>query len=127
MINARHQGVPLVAITAQHRLGIVYPSPPTTFQGQDQLDVFRPAVKWGGPILAWERIAEVVRLAFREMWNGRPGPVQLEIPAPVHLRDGRRRHGARAAAGASPRGARHRPPKRSCARRPSCSRRPSGR
>ncbi|MGH7289420.1 MAG: thiamine pyrophosphate-binding protein, partial [Myxococcota bacterium] len=83
VINARHQGVPLVAITAQHRLGLVYPSPPTTFQGQDQLDVFRPAVKWGGPILAWERIAEVVRLAFRELWNGRPGPVQLEIPAPV--------------------------------------------
>ncbi len=83
VINARHQGVPLVAITAQHRLGLVYPAPPTTFQGQDQLDVFRPAVKWGGPILAWERIAEVVRLAFRELWNGRPGPVQLEIPAPV--------------------------------------------
>jgi len=83
VINARHHGVPLVAITAQHRLGIVYPTPPTTFQGQDQLELFRPAVKWGGPILAWERIAEVVRIAFREMWNGRPGPVQLEIPAPV--------------------------------------------
>jgi acetolactate synthase-1/2/3 large subunit len=83
VITARHEGVPLVAITAQHRLGIVYPSPPSTFQGQDQLDVFRPAVKWGGPILAFERIPEVVRLAFREMWCGRPGPVQLEVPAPV--------------------------------------------
>ena len=38
VITARHEGVPLVAITAQHRLGIVYPSPPSTFQGQDQLD-----------------------------------------------------------------------------------------
>jgi acetolactate synthase I/II/III large subunit len=83
VITARHEGVPVIVITAQHRLGIVYPSSPATFQGQDQLDVFRPVVKWGGPILSWERIPEVTRLAFREMWTGRPGPVQLEIPAPV--------------------------------------------
>jgi acetolactate synthase-1/2/3 large subunit len=83
VVTARHEGVPLVAITAQHHLGIVYPAPPKTFQGQDQLDVFRAAVKWGGPIFSWERIPEVVRMAFREMWNGRPGPVQLEVPAPV--------------------------------------------
>ncbi|MEN8159683.1 MAG: thiamine pyrophosphate-binding protein [Myxococcota bacterium] len=83
LITARHQGVPILAITSQHALRTVYPSPPTTFQGQDQLDVFRPVVKWGGPIFSWERIPEVVRLAFREMWTGRPGPVQVEIPAPV--------------------------------------------
>jgi acetolactate synthase-1/2/3 large subunit len=83
VITARHEGVPLVAITSQHRLGVVYPSPPTTFQGQDQLDVYSAAVKWGGPIFAWDRIGEVTRLAFREMWVGRPGPVQLEIPAPI--------------------------------------------
>lgn len=83
IITARHEGVPVIAITAQHRLGIVYPSPPSTFQGQDQLDVFRPTVKWGGPIFEWNRIPEVTALACREMWAGRPGPVQLEIPAPV--------------------------------------------
>ncbi len=83
VITARHEGVPLLAITSQHRLGIAYPSSPSTFQGQDQLDVFAPAVKWGGPILSFDRIPEVARLAFREMWAGRPGPVQLEVPAPV--------------------------------------------
>ena len=83
VVTARHEGVPLLAITSQHRLGIVYPSPPSTFQGQDKLDVYKPAVKWGGPILVWDRIPEVVRLAFREMWTGRPGPVQIELPAPV--------------------------------------------
>lgn len=83
VITARHEGVPVVVITAQHRLGIVYPSPPSTFQGQDQLDVFKPLVKWSAPILSWERIAEVLRIAFREMWTGRPGPVHLEVPAPV--------------------------------------------
>jgi acetolactate synthase-1/2/3 large subunit len=88
VITARHEGVPVVAITSQHRLGIVYPSPPSTFQGQDQLEAFAPSVKWGGPILDWGRIPEVVRLAFREMWSGRPGPVQLEIPAPVLVATG---------------------------------------
>ena len=67
----------------QHRLEIVYPSPPSTFQGQDQLDAFAASVKWGAPILSWGRIPEVTRMAFREMWSGRPGPVQLEIPSPV--------------------------------------------
>lgn len=83
VFTARHEGVPVVVITAQHRLGIVYPSPPSTFQGQDQIDLFKPLVKWGGPILSWDRIPEVVRMAFREMWTGRPGPVHLEIPGPV--------------------------------------------
>jgi acetolactate synthase-1/2/3 large subunit len=88
VINARHEGVPLIAITAQHRLEVVYPSAPSTFQGQDQLDVFRPAVKWGAPIFSWQRIPEVTRMAFREMWSGRPGPVQLEVPMPVMYTEG---------------------------------------
>jgi acetolactate synthase-1/2/3 large subunit len=83
VITALHEGVPVLAITSQHRLGIVYPSPPSTFQGQDQLDLFRPAVKWGGPIFEWARIPEVLRMAFREMHNGRPGPVHVELPAPI--------------------------------------------
>jgi acetolactate synthase-1/2/3 large subunit len=83
VITARHEGVPVVVITAQHRLAIVYPSPPATFQGQDQLDIFKPVVKWSGPILSWERIPEVMQIAFREMWTGRPGPIQVEIPAPI--------------------------------------------
>jgi acetolactate synthase I/II/III large subunit len=83
VITALHEGVPVLVITSQHRLGIVYPSSPATFQGQDQLDLFRPAVKWGGPIFEWGRIPEVLRLAFREMWNGRPGPVHVELPAPI--------------------------------------------
>ncbi|MBW2258056.1 MAG: thiamine pyrophosphate-binding protein, partial [Deltaproteobacteria bacterium] len=48
LITARHEGVPLVAITAQHRLANVYPSPPSTFQGQDQLNSVGSSVKWGG-------------------------------------------------------------------------------
>lgn len=99
MMTARHEGVPVLAITSQHRLGVVYPSTPATFQGQDQLDLFKPAVKWGAPVFEWARIPELVRMAFREMWAGRPGPVQLEVPltplyatgdpalAPIYPRD----------------------------------------
>ena len=83
IVTARHEGVPLIAITSQHRLGIVYPSTPATFQGQDQVDLFRPAAKWSAPVLQWQRIPEVLRLAFREMWNGRPGPVHVDVPAPI--------------------------------------------
>ena len=83
VITARHEGVPVVVITAQHRLDLVYPSPPSTFQGQDQLDCFKPITKWSAPILSWERMPEVMRIAFREMFTGRPGPVHLEVPAPV--------------------------------------------
>ncbi|MFO1393681.1 MAG: thiamine pyrophosphate-binding protein [Steroidobacteraceae bacterium] len=83
VVTARHEGVPMIAITSQHRAGIVYPSTPATFQGQDQLDLFRPAVKWGGPIFEWTRIPELVRMACREMWAGRPGPVHLEVPGPI--------------------------------------------
>ncbi len=83
VITALHEGVPVLVITSQHRLGIVYPAPPSTFQGQDQLDIFRPAVKWSAPVFEWQRIPEVLRMAFREMWNGRPGPVHIELPAPV--------------------------------------------
>jgi len=34
--------------------------------------LFRPAVKWGGPIFEFRRIGEVLCMAFREMWIGRP-------------------------------------------------------
>ena len=80
LVTARHEGVPVLAISSQHRTGIVYPSTPATFQGQDQLDLFKPAVKWGAPVFEWARIPELVRMGFREMWTGRPGPIQLEIP-----------------------------------------------
>lgn len=83
LATARHEGVPVIAITSQHRTGVVYPATPATFQGQDQLDLLKPVVKWGGPVFEWVRIPELVRMAFREALAGRPGPVQLEVPGPT--------------------------------------------
>ena len=84
VIAARHAGVPVLAITAR---------------GQDPLDGFRQAVKWSAPILAWERIPELVRSAFRELWLGRPGPVQLEVPLAVMHALGDARNTSLAASG----------------------------
>jgi acetolactate synthase-1/2/3 large subunit len=81
--TALHEGVPMLALTSQHRLGISYPSTPATFQGQDQVDMFRPVVKWSAGLFQWERIPELVRMAFREMFSGRPGPVHIDLPMPI--------------------------------------------
>lgn len=83
LVTARHEGVPVLAISSQHRAGIVYPATPATFQGQDQVDLVKPAVKWNAPVFEWTRIPEIVRMAFREMLAGRPGPVHLDVPGTV--------------------------------------------
>jgi len=83
LVTARHEGVPVLAISSQHRAGVVYPATPATFQGQDQLDLLKPAVKWNAPAFEWTRIPELVRTAFREMFAGRPGPVHLDVPGPT--------------------------------------------
>lgn len=83
LVTARHEGVPVLAISSQHRAGVVYPATPATFQGQDQVDLIKPAVKWNAPVFEWSRIPELVRMAFREMFAGRPGPVHLDIPGPT--------------------------------------------
>jgi len=83
VLTALHEGTPVLVLTAQHRLEVVYPSTPATFQGQDQVGLFAPTVKWNAPVLDGLRIPELTQMAFREMWNGRPGPVHLDVPAPV--------------------------------------------
>jgi acetolactate synthase-1/2/3 large subunit len=83
LVTARHEGVPVLAISSQHRVGVVYPATPATFQGQDQVDLVKPAVKWNAPVFEWTRIPEMVRMAFREMFAGRPGPVHLDVPGPT--------------------------------------------
>ena len=90
VITAQFEGTPVFVLTGQLRKGVIYPSSPAVFQGQDQLDLYRPSVKWGGPIFAWERIPEIVRSAFREMWCGRPGPVHVDVSIDIDEESGDR-------------------------------------
>jgi acetolactate synthase-1/2/3 large subunit len=80
---ALHEGVPVLVITSHHRLGIVYPSLARDVPGTGPARSVPPGGEVGGPVFEWGRIPEVLRLAFREMWNGRPGPVHVEPPAPI--------------------------------------------
>lgn len=82
-LAALSEGAPVVLISAQSYPNLSYPSGPEVYQGNDQGNYFRPFVKHSAPILHWERIPEITRQAFREMWHGRPGPVHLDVPAPV--------------------------------------------
>jgi acetolactate synthase-1/2/3 large subunit len=46
----------------------------------DQLDVFRPITKWCSRATKSEDIPQLVRTAMRNLYTGRPRPVEIEIP-----------------------------------------------
>ena len=49
----------------------------------EQLDVFAPITKWNHRVMHAAEIPEAVHEAFRQMTNGRPRPVELEIPPDI--------------------------------------------
>ncbi|HTE18159.1 MAG TPA: thiamine pyrophosphate-binding protein, partial [Armatimonadota bacterium] len=53
------------------------------FHGLDQQRLFAPITKWSAAVQRAEEIPEVLEEAFRRLRTGRPGPVQVEIPADV--------------------------------------------
>nr|BBH93448.1 hypothetical protein KTA_16470 [Thermogemmatispora argillosa] len=52
-------------------------------QEMNQIDLLRPITKWARTVHETGRIPEYVAAAFRQMLNGKPGPVFLEIPMDV--------------------------------------------
>jgi acetolactate synthase-1/2/3 large subunit len=53
------------------------------FHGLDQAAVFTPITKWSGTVRRPEEITPTLERAFRELRNGRPGPVMVDVPADV--------------------------------------------
>ncbi|MCD6571198.1 MAG: thiamine pyrophosphate-binding protein [Deltaproteobacteria bacterium] len=88
IICAKEEGVPVIAITAQRRSGVIYPSRSGVYQGLDQYDIFRPITKWNAVAHSWERIPEIIQRAYREAMVGRPGPVQIDIPDTIFYATG---------------------------------------
>ncbi len=80
IVCAREEGVPVIAISSQCRKGIVYPFKSGAYQGVNQYDLLKPAVKWNAVVHSFDRIPEVIQRAFREALAGRPGPVHIDIP-----------------------------------------------
>ncbi|MCK4388268.1 MAG: thiamine pyrophosphate-binding protein [Dehalococcoidia bacterium] len=79
IICASMEGVPVIAISAQHPANTVYPTMPGAFEIYDHYDVFKPITKWNAVVHSWERIPEIVQRAYREATAGRPGPVHIDI------------------------------------------------
>ena len=49
----------------------------------DSVEHYRGVTKWSGYIMSADRTVDVMRTAFSQLRNGRPGPVLVEIPANV--------------------------------------------
>jgi len=77
------EGHRVLLITSCRREGIVYPDRGGTYQSFPQVEVTRPMTKWSGVVPSTDRLAELVRRALRECFEGRPGVVHLDIPESV--------------------------------------------
>lgn len=53
------------------------------FHGLDQQRVFSSVTKWSAAVRSVQEIPEILAEAFHHLRRGRPGPVQVEIPADV--------------------------------------------
>ncbi|MCZ6675964.1 MAG: thiamine pyrophosphate-binding protein [Candidatus Poribacteria bacterium] len=52
-------------------------------QELDHVSIMKPITKFASAVLDTERIPELIGMAFREAYNGRPGPSFLEIPRDI--------------------------------------------
>ncbi len=52
-------------------------------QEMNQIELLRPITKWARTVHETPRLAEYIAAAFRQMVNGKPGPVFLEVPMDV--------------------------------------------
>ena len=59
----------------QHKMG--------SLQDLPHVDILTPITKFAATVSSTERIADMVSMAFRECFNGAPGPSFLEIPRDV--------------------------------------------
>jgi thiamine pyrophosphate-dependent acetolactate synthase large subunit-like protein len=78
LAQAFADSVPLLIIPGgpnQHRMG----EPPEF----DPLPVYRNITRWAGRLNFTDRIPELMRRAFGQLRNGKPGPVLLELPQDV--------------------------------------------
>jgi acetolactate synthase-1/2/3 large subunit len=78
--NACLAGSPVLVIGGAAPLGLWDRG---ALQEMNQIDLLRPITKWARTVHETPRIAEYTASAFRQMMNGKPGPVFLEIPMDV--------------------------------------------
>jgi len=77
------EGNRVLLITSSRREGIVYPDRGGTFQYFPQAETIRTMCKWSRAVPSADRVAEIMRKAFRASFSGRPGLVHVDIPESV--------------------------------------------
>lgn len=78
--NAFRAQVPMLIIGGQAPVRNLYKG---GLQEMNHVDILKPITKFSGTIFQTHRIPEIVGMAFREAFSGRPGPAFLEIPQDV--------------------------------------------
>lgn len=73
------EGNRVLLITSCRRVGIGYPDRGGTYQYFNQTGVTKAMTKWSGHAIAHDRIAEMMKRAFRTSWKGRPGVVHVDV------------------------------------------------
>jgi acetolactate synthase-1/2/3 large subunit len=77
------EGNRVLLLTSSRRHGIIHPDRGGTYQHFPHVEVTQPMCKWAAAVPSADRLAELVRRAFREAWTGRPGVVHLDIPESI--------------------------------------------
>lgn len=80
LTSAHAEGHPVVALTCTRRTATTSPDRGGAWQATDLVEMARPITKFAALITRADRVAEIVRAAFRAAMSGRPGPVFLAIP-----------------------------------------------
>ena len=74
------EGNRVLLITSSRRTGISYPDRGGAYQCFDQVGVIKNMAKWSATCAYPERIPELLKMAFRKCYQGRPGVVHLDVP-----------------------------------------------
>src|SRR5712692_2962549 len=78
--NAWRAQTPMLVIGGQGALNQAYMG---SLQELDHVNLMKPITKFAATVYHTERIPEVLGMAFRQAYSGRPGPVFVEIPRDV--------------------------------------------
>jgi acetolactate synthase-1/2/3 large subunit len=78
--NAWRAQVPMLVIGGQGPLKQAYMG---SLQEMDHVGLMKPITKFAATVYQTERIPEMIGMALRQAYSGRPGPVFIEIPADV--------------------------------------------
>src|SRR5205814_2770857 len=78
--NAYRAQTPMLVVGGQGPLRQAHMG---SLQELDHVGLMRPITKFATTIYQTERIPEILGMAFRQAYSGRPGPVFVEIPVDV--------------------------------------------